>query len=147
MHKEFDIEKSYALRLPHDGDMLEELNKFAKEHDIKNGFVSVIGAVKCVTLGFYEQDNRKYIEIKDEEFDTNRGLEIVSATGNISLKDDTPFNHIHVVVADEKGKCFAGHLMAGTKIFAGEAIIQKFKGSEDLSRAFDEETGLPLWKK
>lgn len=146
MYKEFEIEKTYALRLPHDGDLLGELTKFCEEHDIKNGSVYVIGATKNVTVGFYEQDNRQYVDITSEEFDTNRHLEIVSATGNISIKDDKPFVHMHIIVADEEGKCFAGHLTPGTKVFAGEAIIQKFKGSEDLVRDYDEVTGLTLWK-
>jgi len=143
MKKEFDIEKTYAVRLPHDGDLLDELNKFCLDNDIYNGAMSVIGAVKCAKLGFYEQDTHKYVDVN---FDGNQTFEIVNASGNVSIKDEKPFVHMHVIVADKDGKCFAGHLLQGTKIFAGEAIIQKFNGNSDLVREFDEVTKLSLWK-
>jgi len=143
MIAEFEIEKSYAVRLPHDGDLLEELNNFCADNNIRNGFLSVIGAVKCIKLGFYEQDNHKYVDV---DFDGNQAFEIVSATGNISMKDDKPFVHMHVIVSNKQGQCFAGHLTPGAKIFAGEAIIQKFTGKADLVREFDETTELTLWK-
>jgi predicted DNA-binding protein with PD1-like motif len=71
-------------------------------------------------------------------------MEIVSCSGNISLRDSKPICHIHLVAADKKGKCIGGHLVQGTSLFAGEAIIQEFLG-EDLNRELDDTTQLMLW--
>jgi len=144
MHKEYSIEKTFAYGLPHDSDLLEVLNKFCLDNDIRNGFISVVGSTKTVKLSFYRQDIRKYIDIENKEFSNDQPLEIVSASGNVSIRDGKPFVHLHVIVADGDGKCIGGHLIKGTTIFAGEAIIQKFSG-EDLVRSFDKTTSLWLW--
>jgi len=146
MKEEFSVDKVFVCRLPHDGDLLLELNKICTENDIKCGFISVIGALKCLKLSFYEQDNKKYVDLNSTDVNMNDGMEIVSATGNISIKEGKPFVHIHVIASDKNGKCVAGHLANGSKIFAGEAIIQKFEGKEYPVREFDEVTKLTLWK-
>lgn len=144
MQKEYSLKKVIAYRLPHNADLLEELNSFCLKNNIRNGHISVIGAAKQAKLSFYKQDERKYIDIENQNFDNNQPLEIVSASGNVSIRDDKPFVHLHVIVADKDGNCIGGHLVKGTTIFAGEAIIQQFEG-EDLVRSFDKETDLWLW--
>jgi len=75
----------------------------------------------------------------------NKKLEIASCTGNISIKDGEIFVQAHITLADMEGKAFGGHLMPGTEIFAAEFFVQELIG-QDLVRAKDEITGLPLWK-
>ncbi len=129
----------YMGRLPCGGDLLNSLTDFAREKNIRTGQVQVIGALQRAVIGFYHQDQRKYQSIS---FDKH--LEILSLEGNISLKDGKPFVHAHITLGDEKGNSFGGHLMEGTVVFAGEFIIREFEG-RDLSRVYDEETGLALW--
>ena len=74
----------------------------------------------------------------------NTPLEIISCTGNISLKEGVPFVHAHAVLSDEQGKTIGGHLFSETPVFAGEFYIQELTGSP-FSRKHDEETGLMLW--
>lgn len=121
-------------------DLLEELTQFCSEKNIVLGRVEAIGAVQGANIGFYNQESRTYeFKALDSE------LEITNLTGNISLKDGKPFVHAHVTLADEEGKCFGGHLAAGTKVFACEFIVHAFDGPS-LERELDEETGLPLWR-
>jgi len=141
---QYEIEKTFMGRLSHNGDLLDEINTFCIQNDIKTGWVSVIGAVKTVKLGYYKQTEKEYVFLND--ICADKPFEIINCTGNISLKDGKPFAHLHIVVSDREGKCTGGHLMPGTIIFAGEFIIQKFKGN-DLIRGADSETGLPLWVK
>ncbi|MBN1556496.1 MAG: DNA-binding protein [Phycisphaerae bacterium] len=134
------IEKTFLGRLPHDGDLLEELTKFCVEHEIHLGRVEAIGAVKKARLGYYHQDTRKYAFHEIDE-----PMEILNLVGNISLKDDQPFVHAHVTLANRHGQAFGGHLAPGTIIFACEAMVQSLRGPS-LHRKPDEPTGLPLWE-
>ena len=72
-------------------------------------------------------------------------MEILSLIGNISLKDDKPFVHAHITLADQEGRAWGGHLAEGTKVFAGEFVIQEYLTEKPLVRHLDEETGLFLW--
>lgn len=136
----FAIKNSFLCRLPHSGDLLDELNKICLEKGIAAGSISVIGAVKSARVGFYNQSEKKY-----EAIVFDKSLEIASCTGNISLKEGKPFAHLHITLSDRDGSVYGGHLMPGTIIFAAEAHIQSFEGEAPV-RERDEGTGLPLWK-
>lgn len=142
-NREYQLKRTVIGRLPYDGDLLEEMNRVCTDNDIRIGGISLIGALKNIKLGFYDQDKKEYVYLPEEDF--GQDLEIASCTGNVSIKDDKPFAHLHIVVSDRKGRCFGGHLMPGSKIFACEFMIYEFEG-EELVRGLDEETRLPLWK-
>ena len=77
--------------------------------------MSGIGAVKDVTVGFFDQKKKKYCK------KTMSGhFEILNLTGNISLMDERPMVHVHIMYADAEYNARGGHLMAGTKVFAAE---------------------------
>ena len=126
-------------RLKKGEDLLTELQKYVEENNITTGKIEVIGAVSQARFGYYKQDEKVYEYKKIEE-----GLEIVSCIGNISILDNKPMIHAHIVFADKEGNTYGGHLGKGTKIFAAEAIVKELKG-EKLERSFDEETELTLW--
>ena len=70
--------------------------------------------------------------------------EVLSGIGNISLLDDKPFVHVHVVLADSTGKAYGGHLDKGTKVWLIEAFIHEVD-SKNLVRNFDENICLSVW--
>lgn len=131
---------NYMGRVPYGADLLEFLNTFMAENDIKAGQVTAIGAVSKAAVGYYDQDAQIY---RDVVFDKH--LEILNLTGNVSLKDGKPFVHAHATFSDEKGNTFGGHLTKGTKVFAGEFIVKAF-ACEPLDRVPDPDTGLALWR-
>lgn len=126
-------------RLPKEGDLLSELNALCKEKNIRRGTVQVMGAVENATLGYYLQDERRYIS---QEFDEH--MEILAGIGNVSIKDGDPFVHLHLTLSRKDFSVIGGHTMPGCKIFAAEVCIITLEG-EELVRGFDEPTGLPLW--
>lgn len=139
-YKEIKLEKEFIGRLRYGCDLLEELNNMCRAYDIRLGKVEAIGAVQRAKIGFYNQKTRVY-QFMDLDF----AAEIVNLTGNISIKDNQPFVHAHITLADEGGKSYGGHLAPGTVVFACEVFIHSFKGPE-FRRDYDEETGLPLWR-
>lgn len=126
-------------RLPKSGDLLPELNALCKEKNIRRGVVQVMGALEGATLGYYLQDERRYIS---QEFDEH--MEILAGIGNVSIKDDEPFVHLHLTLSRKDFSVIGGHTMPGCTIFAAEVCIISLEGKE-LMRGFDEPTGLPLW--
>ena len=136
----------YMGRFNYGDDIITALQAFSLENNIRAAWVNIIGAVSKATLSYYDQQEHKYFSkaFKGE-------YEIVSCSGNISLKDEKPMAHIHIVLSDTEYGAHAGHLIPGSSaIFAGEFVIFAFDKSNqahpDLVRVLDEQTGLPLWQ-
>lgn len=125
--------------LPHDGDLLGEIEKLARRENIKTGSITVIGAVRKARIGYYDQENHEYLERGFDE-----PMEISSCLGNISLKEGEIFAHVHINLAARDGRVIGGHLAPGCEIFAAECLIEELVG-EELTRLPDRTTGLSLW--
>src|SRR5512133_1058934 len=127
-------------RLAHRSDLLQSLNKFAAAHDIKAGIIQVMGSLIRARLSFYDQEVHAYSEL-----DFDGAHEVVSGTGNISLREGVPATHLHIAVADREGKVVGGHCLRGCTVFAVEFVIWPFKGTAP-QRIPDRKTGLLLWE-
>ena len=127
-------------RLPPGTDLLEELNKLALEEKVNLGQVFGIGALTRAKVGFFDPDQGNYRTQTIE-----RQLEICSLTGNISLKDGKPFVHAHIVLSDEEGRTFGGHLLPGNLVFVAEIIVWRFGGTPLGRQPQPDLGGLYLW--
>ena len=128
------------FRLSEGEDLAEAIRKKVEESGIKAGIFVLIGSLKRVTLGYYNEGRYKSIRLDGP-------LEIASCTGNISVntKGETVI-HPHIVVANERGEAFGGHLMKGSPVgVTAELVIVEATGVS-LKRAFDEKTKLNLLK-
>lgn len=137
----FQPKDVYMGRIAHGEDIIQSLENFCIEHSIQSAWVQCMGAVSKATLSYYGQAEHRYFsqEFKGE-------YEIVSCTGNISLREHKPFAHLHIVLSDTRFQCYAGHLVPGSaNVFACEFVIQAFDGGDPLVRERDEQTGLYLW--
>ena len=126
-------------RLERGDDVLGALTGLCKQKGITAGAVWAIGAVERGGVGYYDQQEGRYLE---NRFDS--GMEIVALQGNISEKEGELFLHCHVVLSDRKGHCFGGHLLEGNQAFACEFTIVELKDIT-LNRTGDPATGLMLW--
>ena len=127
-------------RLEHGADLIEELTSVCVANGVTLGWVQALGALQKARLGYYNQGSREY-----EFIEMDRHLEITNLVGNVSLKNGEPIIHAHVTLADDAGHAFGGHLAPGAIVFACEFCVHVFDGP-DLSRGFDDATGLPLWE-
>ena len=118
---------------------MESLAVFCHDNQVKCGIVNVIGAVENATISAFDQAKKKY-----EKRVISQPLEIVSLTGNISIQDNRPCVHAHIMLANKEAEVFGGHLLPGTKIFIGEAYIQELVG-EPKVRRMDKVTKVSLW--
>jgi len=124
--------------LNHGADLRGEIKRICSEEKIETGWFNAVGALKKLSLAFYDQEKKSYgkMEIKEP-------CEITSCMGNISRLDGEIFVHAHINVSDEKGVVKGGHLEESF-IFAAEVCV--FPSDEILKREFDSATGLKLWK-
>ncbi len=136
---EFKNGRRFMGRLPHGEDLIKSIEAFCAESAVSMATFAAIGAVTLVTLGAYDQKQQVYVTYTKEA-----PLEIVSCTGNISLKDGNPMVHAHILVADMHGKTIGGHLFSETIVYAGEIDLLELAG-KPLERAYDTTTGLMLW--
>lgn len=138
--REFARGRRLAARLPHGADLLEAIAAVADEHGVLVGEVRAIGALQRARLAFYDQTTHAY-----GEWSLDQPLELVSLLGNVSRRDGATAVHVHATLADHDGVCFGGHVAPGSVVFACELFLQELSGGEPLERAYDDETGLPLW--
>jgi len=133
-------ERRFTGRLPHGSDLLGALTEFCLQNGIRFGGVQALGALQKARVAFYDQSAQTYREVA---FDLP--LELLTLTGNISLKDGRPFVHAHVVLAGEDGRAFGGHLVEGCRVFACEFAIEEWRHAPAPERQNDPVTGLALW--
>ena len=103
-----ESETEYSIRLDRNEDIIEALTHFAIQQNITSGQINGIGAIKDVELGVYNLSQKQY----ERKFFPYIA-EVLSLTGNISLMEERPFFHLHVVLSDDKFQCYGGHLFKG----------------------------------
>ena len=138
--REFSRGRLVVARLPYGGDLLAEIAKVADEHRMQTAELRAIGALQRARLAYYDQEAREYREFAVEE-----PVELVSVLGNVSRRDGSTAVHAHAALGGRLGGTTGGHVAPGCTIFACELVLQELVG-EALERAYDEQTGLPLWR-
>ena len=120
-------------------DVLKTIEAVSSEHGVRAGQLTLIGAVSMASLGFFDRESMEY-----KTFTVDKDLEVVSCMGNIaSTREGGLIVHAHMVVADQNGRCYGGHLMPGCEVSVTmELIITEL--DEDVRRARDEATSLNL---
>jgi len=136
----YELRRTIIGQLTHGADLLEGLTQFVQKENIRCGRIHGMGATTHAIVAYYDQNMKQY---KPMEF--KGGMEILNLHGNVSIRDGNPFVHVHILLGDQQGRIFGGHLMPGTKVWACELFLDEFDG-EELVREHEEETGLFLWK-
>jgi len=132
------IGRIFFSRIFEDEDLAEAIKERVEKSVVKAGLIIVIGSLKKVVLGYYREGEYKYVRLDGP-------LEIASCSGNIAVdeKGETII-HAHIIVTNEKGEAFGGHLMQGSIVGAtAELAIIEGVGL-NLQRTFDEKTKLKL---
>ena len=142
--REFSAENVVMGRLEKGADIIRSIEDFCGERGITAAWIQLIGALEKATISYYDQEKHQYFHRE-----LNGDYEIVSCSGNISMKDGKPFAHLHVALSDTDYKTLGGHLWPDSSaVFAAEFVLFELKGATDadmLTRCPDVETGLTLW--
>jgi len=121
-------------------DLFEAIKQRVQESGIKAGIFILIGSLDKSVIGYYKEGRYRSIELDGP-------LEIASCMGNIAVNEKSErIIHCHIVVSNEKGEAFGGHLMKGSIVGATAELVIIEGAGVNLQRALDETTKLSLWK-
>lgn len=131
------VNDTYIIKLERGEKVLETLTAFCADEQITFATLSAIGAVENVKCGYYDLPTKTY-----HFTDYPNLVEVVSMTGNVSLKDDKPFLHVHAVFTDQENQAFGGHVVEMVVGVTLEVVLKKI--DIRIERQFDEDIGLHL---
>ena len=97
------------FRMEHEENFFDELYAMLRKHGIESGILlGAIGMLMNFEIGWFNAEKGVYEKVKYEE-----AHELISASGNISLKDGEVFAHIHVSLSKPHSPTVGGHLFSG----------------------------------
>ena len=130
-------ESFYILRLDPGEELRQEVEKFCKGQGIDAAWVNALGSCKELELAYYILENKEY---ETKSFLQN--FEITTVAGNIALKDDNPFIHIHGTFSDRAMHVIGGHI--NRCVVSATCEVSIWVGQGAMGRKYDEFTGLHL---
>ncbi len=117
--------------------ILENLKRAAVDLSIQGAFLTGIGAVQDVSVGFFDKESKTY---KENRFEGP--VELLALNGNIAWEGENPVVHLHALMGYEDGSVVGGHLLEATVAVTLEIFVHKF--GKRLDRARVEDLGLSL---
>lgn len=103
-------ERVVFFRFEDGEDFIHTLVQTLKENNLDSLVViSGIGMLKDFEIGWYNLSKRQY-----EKEMISVPHELIHISGNVSLKSDFPFPHLHVALAGPSRSAVGGHLLGGT---------------------------------
>jgi predicted DNA-binding protein with PD1-like motif len=130
-------ESAFLIRLDLGEPILDSIIDLAKKRGIEASFLWGLGAVKDITLGYYDIENKRYIK---NGYD---GVwELISLTGNLAATDEGKFVHAHALLSNSANETIGGHVFTMTTAATVEIYLIPLKPG--LERKYDKTTGLKL---
>lgn len=130
--------RTFAIIFGTGDEVARGLSAFAHEHAVGGAYFTAIGALREVTLGYWDWETKNYRRIPVHE-----QVEVLSLAGNVALAPDgAPKVHAHVVVGKADGTAHGGHLLEGHVRPTLEVIL--VESPKHLRRTHDPTTGLAL---
>ncbi|WBW98208.1 PPC domain-containing DNA-binding protein [Oceanirhabdus sp. W0125-5] len=127
-----------VLRLETGDKIRESIMKCCYEAHVNCGKINGIGAGEDFKLAVYRKNKKAY---KRKRFKGEH--EIVSLKGNITLKDNKPYIHLHISIANEDMKLYGGHLEEGTITATAEIFINIIE-EERIKRKYNQPLNIYL---
>ena len=129
---------NFLISMAQGDDVIASILAVVKQEGIDSASISGIGAVKDVTLGFYNLSRKEYDQ---KPFSGN--FELVSCLGNVSEKEGEPFVHAHVSMSGPDFNTISGHLFSAKIAVVGEFVLRPFENK--VVRKMDDDVGLAVW--
>lgn len=126
-----------VARIDRGEEILASVKSICEKEQVKLASISALGAVDHVVVGLYKVAEKRYFS------NTFEGeMEMTSLTGNVSVKNEEVYLHMHADFADAEGHVFGGHLTEAVISGTCEMFIHTLNGA--VGRRVDEATELNL---
>ena len=129
--------KTFAVVFDTGDEVVSGLKTFARENRLSASQFTAIGAFSNARLGFFNIAERGYKKIP-----INEQVEVLSLLGDITLGENEPAVHAHVVLGKSDGTAHGGHLLEAHVRPTLEVILTE--PPAHLHKAHDPESGLAL---
>lgn len=129
----------YIVRIDKGEEVIESLNKFIREENVRAGSVTGIGAADHIEAGLYSTKKKAY-DSKTFEGD----FEITNFSGNIATMNGEHYLHMHITFADKNLKAYGGHLNKAIISGACEIVVDVIDAT--IERKLDENVKLNILK-
>ncbi len=130
-------ERTFVVVFDKGDEVIESLTTFARRETLRASHVTAIGALRDVTLGYFDRATKDYRKIPLTE-----QVEVLSLLGVITLDGELPKVHAHIVVGRADGSTRGGHLLQGHVWPTLEVVVEELP--RHLQRRTDPESGLAL---
>ena len=128
----------YFITLAKDEYVNQSLLEISNNQKIKSGWINGVGAIYDIEVGYYDVENKEYLKRKFPG-----DYELLSLSGNISIKEGEKFVHTHITFSDADFQVFGGHLFDAKIAAAGEFMIDS--SDCEIRRKYNADLGLHLW--
>jgi predicted DNA-binding protein with PD1-like motif len=129
----------HILQLMRGEEVIECLERYAREAGITAASIQGIGAASEITAGAYDFEAGRF---NDHTWKGN--YEINSILGNISMDQGKAIAHIHLAASDKDGVGAGGHLQRAVISVTAEIFLDAYDAP--ITREYDAETRRRLWK-
>ncbi|MEM7174750.1 MAG: PPC domain-containing DNA-binding protein [Chlamydiota bacterium] len=103
-----DFADGFILKIEREEEVHQVLTGFANQKRIPSAFYHGIGALKEISLGYFDVQKKDYLSQKFSE-----SYELLSLQGNLSFVEGAYFPHTHVVLSNGNYQTIGGHLFSG----------------------------------
>jgi predicted DNA-binding protein with PD1-like motif len=95
----------FQLRFESGEAIADGLLAWLREQGVGYATLTGLGAVRHATVSYWNAETQDY-----EQHELDRQMEVVSLIGNATIKDGSPFTHIHVALGQSDLSIVGGHL-------------------------------------
>ncbi len=119
MHTRKAGDREFLVVLEKDDRVVANLLKVAAEAGIEGGWVSGLGSLKDIELGYYDLPRRTYLKRQFEE-----DMELCGFTGNFAMHGSERVLHAHATVSGPELISFTGHLFEARVAVTAEFLVR-----------------------
>lgn len=127
----------YQLRFESGEALAEKLVNWLGAQQIGYATMSGLGAVREATVSYWNAHSREY-----EQHELDEQMEVVSLIGNATIREGSPFTHIHVALGRTDLSIVGGHL--DDLVVHPNLEIEIRPEAATVERTFDDNCGLYL---
>ena len=136
LHEENEL-RTFVVVLETGDEAIGALTTCAGEYRLRASQLTAIGAFERAVVAYFDWASKKYIHIP-----LNEQVEVLTLSGDLTLENQTPKVHAHVVLGKADGTAHGGHLLEGYIRPTLEVIITELP--RHLYRRHDPASGLAL---
>mgnify|MGYP001546902440 FL=1 len=129
--------KTFALIFETGDEVMAGLQSFADSEKLAASHFTAVGALRDVTLAWFDWDKKNYKKIPLHE-----QVEVLALVGDVTVEKGRRKVHAHLVVGTSDGNARGGHLLEGHVRPTLEVFLEETES--ELRRSFDAEAQISL---